>query len=263
MVCIQSTHALLDLILSMTTEKTRCLPVIVYTRMFYAVVVLIKLALCTHNPDSSIGAVLDPESLKVTFYLSTIKKSLQAAMGKEKFSVPSCFLAVHDRVTAWYQGHDSQAPDSVNDLLEPMTHLIATGHSESCNPARVARSEHSLQTGNTHGFIQSNSGDGPISNLDIPYDGLHLSSGLSSDPFEAFPFGLASSSGIQNSTSKLAEFSYYGLTEGYDFQESIWGEQFPEPPRFVDFGSYPSNRDQSLEHSYPPFTNEQGDDLGP
>jgi len=261
--CIQSNHALLDVILSMSTENTRCLPVIVYTRMFYAVVVLIKLALCTHNSDSSIGAVLDPESLKLSFYLSTIKNSLQAAIGKEKFSVPSCFLAIHDRLTAWYQGHDSQARDPADDLLEPMLHLTTTDHSEGSNPARVALSEHSLQTGYTQDFIQSSS-DVPISDLDITYNGPDLSLELSSDPFEAFPFGLTSSSLIQSSNSKPAEFSYHGLNEEYDFQNSItWGQQFPERPRLVDFGFYPSDCDQSLERSYPAFTNEHGDDLGP
>jgi hypothetical protein len=125
MICLQSSQAALDIFLSMGTPTLRCIPVIVYTRMFYAVVILSKLLLCTSAPNSFVGKLLDAESIKMSFYLHGLMSALQKAASKENFSVPSTFLSVLAKLTAWL--HQQQAEPRIStrsgEVLEAMAYL--------------------------------------------------------------------------------------------------------------------------------------------
>jgi hypothetical protein len=128
MVCIESAHALLQLFISMDIATLRAIPVIVYTRMFYCVVVLTKLGICAQSPYSDVGKVLDLGSLQLIAYLQTLVKVLQDVTGTEKFSVPSTFLSIVTKVAAWYRRQQVAFTTigGTDELLEPMEYLKTT-----------------------------------------------------------------------------------------------------------------------------------------
>jgi hypothetical protein len=102
MVCVHSGHALLDLFLSMDTFYIRTIPTIAYTRVLYSLALLLKLDVCTQTPSiSSIGRALSQECLKIDYYLDMVMKLLGAAAGPGRLRVPSTFLSILVRLTAW------------------------------------------------------------------------------------------------------------------------------------------------------------------
>jgi hypothetical protein len=99
---LESTHGLLDIFLSMDATTLRSIPDIVYTRMFYAVVILTKLVVCVRAPEGAIGRILEYDSLKTTFYLRQITVLLQNAAKPDNFSVPCTFHSILNKLAEWH-----------------------------------------------------------------------------------------------------------------------------------------------------------------
>jgi len=143
-VCIESSHALLDIFISMDISTLRAIPVIVYTRMFYAVVVLTKLGICAQAPYSDVGRALDIQSLQLTAYLQTLLRVLQNAAGRERFNVSSTFLLIVMKVVTWYrrQLESSTTIGAMNENLEPMEYLKNNENAEALNNRELQSGSH-------------------------------------------------------------------------------------------------------------------------
>jgi hypothetical protein len=150
--CLKSAHALLDNFLWMDVFTLRSIPVIVYTRMFYAVVVLTKLAVCAKSPESIVGAILDPGSLKTPEYLHKLIDVLTKAAGPESFSVSSTFLTILAKLTEWYRRLQLFSPgiEESEEILVPMAYLkieqdpVKTGHLATANSFDSITDEESI-----------------------------------------------------------------------------------------------------------------------
>jgi hypothetical protein len=125
MTCLESTHTLLDTFLSIDSVTLRSLPVIVYTRMFYGVIILTKLAICANASQSGVGALLDLAALKAPFYIHKLIVLLQEAAGPVNFCVPKTFLSILVKLARWYnrQQRLSTASDKPDELLQPMAYM--------------------------------------------------------------------------------------------------------------------------------------------
>ncbi|KAF2095498.1 hypothetical protein NA57DRAFT_79221 [Rhizodiscina lignyota] len=153
----ESAHAILDIFLEMDTDTHRFIPVIVYTRMFYAIVVLSKLAVSARSQDSSIGTMIDFESLKLIDYLYRTMAALKRAAGVENFNIPATFYTIVTKLSAWYarQSRADHGSGKDDDLLEPMKYMksadgsveVETGSTDNSNEA-ANHSEEPPETSN-------------------------------------------------------------------------------------------------------------------
>jgi hypothetical protein len=255
MICIQSTHALLDAFLSLDTPTLRCIPVIAYTRMFYAIVILTKMALCAHNLSSSIGAVLDLASLKISFYLNVVANALQTAVGQEAFGVPSTFLSIIIRLTAWYQRQQSmqRTDGKAEELFEPMAYLRTNYDSESPSKS-IAEPPEALPPDETQSSIRFG-GDSQTFAFSVPSENAAPSPGTSSWSSALYP--LEASAGVYNFALQHDQWQTYGVKNGQSTQDGIpWSHQT------MDFGLYSSMTGQAFESSYVSFPSENGGGFG-
>lgn len=133
--CCESAKAILDIFTTLDTITLRSIYVIAYTRAFYSIIVLTKIMTCTITPESSIGKIVDPSSIKLSDYIRKIMTLLYDASGTESFAVAATFLAIVTRLSTWFYHHHSQlGPTDPNDLLEPMRYLFAK---TTLNPSSI------------------------------------------------------------------------------------------------------------------------------
>jgi hypothetical protein len=251
MVCVQSSHALLDAFLSMNTLTLRCIPVIAYTRMFYAIVVLTKLALGAHSPDSSIGAVLDFAGLKTTFYLNVVTNALQIAVGPEAFIVPSIFLSIVVKLTAWYQRQHSipHTDRAADELFEPMAYLSTK--EEAKGPAKPTAVP--LEVSPVDETKTPMPFDSDIQSFDFGRSSGDTGHppGTSSWPSAVYP--LETSTDMYNLALHHDQSQTYGVESGQNTQDNIpWSQQT------MDFGFYSNMMGQTFEDSFVSFPSESG-----
>lgn len=123
--CVESAHGILDIILNMAIHTVRSAPVILFTRMFYAVVILSKLSLSVQSRGSAIGKILDIENIKLVDYLFKIMSMLKEAAGDENISVPFTFYAIIARLTAWYHRvyKTSRTQNVADEVINPLKYL--------------------------------------------------------------------------------------------------------------------------------------------
>lgn len=123
--CAESAHASLDTFLAMDTNMHRSIPVIVYTRSFYAMVLLSKLAVSAQAQNSSIGNMIDFESLRLIDYLYKMMAALKTVAGVENFNVPATFYVIVTKLSAWYsrQSRTGREAGKMDDILEPMKYM--------------------------------------------------------------------------------------------------------------------------------------------
>lgn len=107
-VSITSAQSLLDILLTMDVKALRALPVYNYVRMSYALITLIKLYISSKSPESKIGAVLDPASLKVGLYLKSMIDKLIKAVGPKECRAPFTFLGMLMRLHGWYKSQEKE-----------------------------------------------------------------------------------------------------------------------------------------------------------
>jgi hypothetical protein len=99
---------MLDLLLSMTINTLRTVPIYVYVRMAYACIILTKLYTSTRCTTSQIGPVLDRNNLKIGFYLKVLISRLTEAVGPMECRSPYTFLGLLMRLYDWFLTQESQ-----------------------------------------------------------------------------------------------------------------------------------------------------------
>jgi hypothetical protein len=103
MACIDSCHTLLDEFLTFDIPTLQVIPVILFVRLSYAIIVLIKIFYSIIPPLSELGKILDPQALKLDFYLMNVIRNLTAAGEPKKLRVPTKWLGIIRGIDTWYQ----------------------------------------------------------------------------------------------------------------------------------------------------------------
>jgi hypothetical protein len=120
--CMTSARALLDTFAALPTNILLSMPVIVYIRMVYGVVVLIKIYVSVQSPHGLIHEV--DQELSPKLRVGSIIEQLRHAAGQQRFRVPATFHAVLLRVSMWcIQNLHGQRHKSTEDLTQPLLHL--------------------------------------------------------------------------------------------------------------------------------------------
>jgi hypothetical protein len=107
--CIKSAEAIIHTFLNVTISTLRSVPVIMYARTVYAVVILIKFDVSAQNLLGA-ASLLQKDSSSKNLLLQLIEK-LQNAVGPEGFQIPATFCAILSRMATWYIEHvDDSSP---------------------------------------------------------------------------------------------------------------------------------------------------------
>lgn len=110
--CISEAHALLDGFLSFTTDKLQKAPNVLFVRAIYALVGLMKADYAVGTDADGIGEVLDSQSIRVDFYLDSVLRNVERAIGPQKCRVPTHWLFVlNHKLKAWHDEHQQWRKD--------------------------------------------------------------------------------------------------------------------------------------------------------
>lgn len=115
--CLTCTHRALDIIISMPPASILYLPTYILARASYAMVALIRLYAIVSAPDSQIGQVIDPPSLKIDYYLGRVVDHYKAAGEHVGGRSPRKFSVVLDMLRNWFVKQRDQSP-SLKDALD-------------------------------------------------------------------------------------------------------------------------------------------------
>lgn len=112
MVCISSSQRLIDIFLGMSIEAVRACPRLLWIRLCYALVILMKLSISASTPSSELGKIIDPGDCKVPYYservIAYLDKIATAASQKKEHDMSFRFLHVLISLNSWYQKHTLQ-----------------------------------------------------------------------------------------------------------------------------------------------------------
>ncbi|KAL7815794.1 hypothetical protein V8C26DRAFT_420882 [Trichoderma gracile] len=129
--CVSSAQTVINTFLSIPTETLRVMPAIVYTRITYAAVTLIKFDVSARMPQS-VACMLDDIQLSPKVLLLQLLDKLTEVAGSENVVVPVVFRGALARMLRWYvdQFESFQEPDQ-DEVLEPMMYIGVDAESSS------------------------------------------------------------------------------------------------------------------------------------
>ena len=102
-----------------SVQEIRGTPTLVYVRLVYAIVILIKLSISTSTTE--LGEVLRIEDLKVSFYLEKLLAHLSAVAtlnDQETHTLADKFVQILTKVKAWFE-QQGRPYSSANDGIRP------------------------------------------------------------------------------------------------------------------------------------------------
>ncbi|CAG9990375.1 unnamed protein product [Clonostachys byssicola] len=118
--CLEVSRKIMQIFKHMSAESIRQKPVIVFTRIMYAAVIIVKLAVL-EEPNFKESRSSAPGS-DMEILHTTLDKLVLAAEGSRYF-VPATFCAVLRRLLSRCAQRDSQATNAHDALIEPLTNL--------------------------------------------------------------------------------------------------------------------------------------------
>ena len=118
-IIISSSQALLQVFIDLEVEQIISLPTMTVVRVRYATYVLCKLFVSVQDPTSSIGRLIDPESLQLDYFLPLLVAKLQTTAEPPGSSVLSLFLGLFEKFYRWYLQQTGEPVDALDLEGEP------------------------------------------------------------------------------------------------------------------------------------------------
>lgn len=125
MPCILASQALIRTFLCLSTEDLLFMPVITYTRVAYAVIVLIK-CLVSVKASTHIDEIYYEPSLDLASTIPQLFDKLESVMDQAgaRLPVAAVFHSIFSKVYNWYRKvFILNICQDADDLIEPMIHL--------------------------------------------------------------------------------------------------------------------------------------------
>ncbi|KAK7408438.1 hypothetical protein QQX98_009365 [Neonectria punicea] len=119
--CAVSAQHLISSFLGLSVEALRSVPVITYTRMAHAVIVLVKVHVSSQAQSGQGDTVLDQEWMPKQFLLRIMNR-LELAAGQQRLDVPVAFHCILSNLTRWCDNNLGQH-DLSDQVIEPLVHL--------------------------------------------------------------------------------------------------------------------------------------------
>ncbi|KAH8815229.1 hypothetical protein F5884DRAFT_817626 [Xylogone sp. PMI_703] len=101
-VCLASIDGVFDIFLKLEVDTIRCLPIINFVRLAYAVVVLIKMYFAAASPNSELGKVINKDDMKVAQYLDGLVGLFRATAADDRSRPAAKFLMVLLMLKTWF-----------------------------------------------------------------------------------------------------------------------------------------------------------------
>lgn len=109
-VCLTAVHQALDTICAIDAKDLISLPVVALARTSFAVVALIKLFSLASAPETRIGQVIDPASLRVEYYIDKVIQHYNHAGDLPGGRTPNKFSVVLRMLRSWFMKRKDQIP---------------------------------------------------------------------------------------------------------------------------------------------------------
>jgi hypothetical protein len=100
--CLTAIDGIFENFFLFDVETIRCLPIYLFVRVAYAVVVLIKMYFAAATPNSELGNVINKDNMKVEQYLDTLVEIFKASAADEKSRPSGKFLMVLIMLKTWF-----------------------------------------------------------------------------------------------------------------------------------------------------------------
>lgn len=138
--CLDVAHNLINMFLRLTGDGLRQVPVIVFTRMMYAVVVIIKPEVF-NRPSSEVGYMSKGDHMSAIDMLRRILACLATAADGSRFRVPATFHAVLQRSLSRCGESFSRLHMGQDEIIEPLMNLQVdeSRHERPNTPPAVPR----------------------------------------------------------------------------------------------------------------------------
>ena len=136
MVCISSSQRVIEIFLGMSIEAVRACPRLLWIRLCYAVVILMKLSISASTPSSELGKIIGPGDCKVLYYSERViayMDKIASAASQKKDDISFRFLHVLTSLNFWFQKHTLQlnTTSGQNGTLESGKTALSKQESES------------------------------------------------------------------------------------------------------------------------------------
>ena len=248
MECVSSAQAVLNTYIAMSAEVLQSLPALIYVRVVYCCVVLIKLEISSNAPSSELGNVLDSQSLKVSSYLQKCLAHQITVVGAEGRNIIGAkFLVIMKRLIGWYHSFKVQIASGGKEQppFEPI------GPFDPASPSNRSM-EHAEPTAPTEQKqTQSASHIAPLPDFgNLPANSFRPFSGIQAPPqpaqaqtFTSFnPPPQASHQIISSPSPPQAQLQPQQQHQPYDYHAQLLAAN----------ASSPASADYSSPENYPP-----------
>jgi hypothetical protein len=101
-ICLHSIHRIFDAFLSVDPIKLRIFPCLVFVRILYAGIALLKLSSIATAPGSPLASVFGPDDLKVEEYLEKLAIALAETSGHGKYRFTGEFWEQVSMMRLWW-----------------------------------------------------------------------------------------------------------------------------------------------------------------
>ena len=117
--CVNSAQTVIKVFLSMHIETLRSLPALLYVRVIYSSIILIKLDVSASSSDSEIGKILDRESLMTRAYIEKALVQMKRVAGTEnRYILSAKFCMILGKLVLWYR--QVMQPDTTQGRAQPL-----------------------------------------------------------------------------------------------------------------------------------------------
>ena len=149
MVCVNSSQSLLEVFLAMDVDVVRVSPTLVFVRVTYALVVLMKLSMSASAPSSELGQYLDSDDCRVLYFAEKVVAFMDVVAhieDRKKHILAFKFLHILNNLKKWFENqalqldakNGQQSQTDVNQDWDPLTtpngssnHQSSTGATSS------------------------------------------------------------------------------------------------------------------------------------
>jgi len=120
--CASSAEAVITIFLNMSVKQVLQCPTLVYVRVVYATVILIKLSISANLPSSELGRILEPANNKTEAYLKELLSHLGAVAtlaNGDTHVLSSKFLGILTKLKQWCQHQKRHRSEGARFSREP------------------------------------------------------------------------------------------------------------------------------------------------
>ncbi|KAK3725860.1 hypothetical protein LTR37_000008 [Vermiconidia calcicola] len=108
--CLKGAHGILDTILAFDIPVVKTLPMLIYfVRCVYAIVILIKMHVAVCTPNSELGKMMSPETLRVEYYIDGLITMFSYVAKDDEFTPHPKILRILNVLRDWFGVHKKNA----------------------------------------------------------------------------------------------------------------------------------------------------------